>query len=100
MRLNQHESMKVFKNDLKGDFMAMFLGHIAFILATFAVAIGLSQLQFNQENRRLSSVGSWLLIIVGILQWICVGYYMFHYFYIGNFAQAYPQLSQMMMKMP
>lgn len=83
------------KKNLKGEFMAMFLGHIAFILATFAVAIGFSQLQFNQENRRLSTAGSWLLIIVGILQWVCVGYYMVHYYYTGNFDQAYPQMSQM-----
>lgn len=77
--------------------MAMFLGHIAFLLATFAVAIGLSLLQLGQENKKLFSLGGWLLTIVGIAGWICVGYYMVHYYYIGNFEHAYPQMSQMMM---
>lgn len=34
--------------------MAMFLGHIAFLLATFAVAIGLSLLQLGQKTKNYS----------------------------------------------
>lgn len=76
--------------------MAMFLGHIAFLLATFGVANGLVLLQLGQENKRLFSLGGWMLVIVGILGWICIGYYMWHYYSIGNYDSAYPQMSKMM----
>lgn len=71
--------------------MAMFLGHIAFILQMFALATGLVLIRFNKENKGLSTLAGWILVIVGILGAICTGYYMILYFYLGDFAHAYPQ---------
>lgn len=75
--------------------MAMFLGHIAFLLATFAIVSGLVLWQLSQE-KKFFSLGGWILIVVGIFGWVCIGYYMVHYFYLGNFDQAYPQMTHMM----
>lgn len=72
--------------------MAMFLGHIAFLLATFAVVMGLALWQFSQENKKYFLLGGWILVVVGVLGWVCIGYYMIHYFFLGNFDQAYPQM--------
>lgn len=76
----------------KGIFMAMFLGHIAFILEIFALATGLVLVRLSKENKGLSSLAGWILVIVGILGAICTGYYMIQYFYLGDFAHAYPQM--------
>lgn len=72
--------------------MAMFLGHIAFILEMFALATGLVLVRLSKENKGLSSLAAWILVIVGILGAICTGYYMLQYFYLGDFAHAYPQM--------
>lgn len=76
----------------KGDLMAMFLGHIAFILQVLALATGLVLVQLGKENKELSSLAGWILVIFGILGAICTSYYMIQYFYLGDFAHAYPQM--------
>ncbi len=70
--------------------MAMFLGHIAVILEMFALATGL--VLISKENKGLSSLAGWILIIFGILGAICTFYYMVQYYYLGNFANAYPMM--------
>ncbi|MBY0518737.1 MAG: hypothetical protein K2P81_17635 [Bacteriovoracaceae bacterium] len=72
--------------------MAMFLGHIAVILEMFALATGIVLVQLIKENKGFSSLAGWILVIFGILGVICTGYYMLQYFYIGDFAHAYPQM--------
>lgn len=72
--------------------MAMFLGHIAVILEMFALATGLVFIQLSKENKGFSSLAGWILVVVGILGVICTGYYMVQYFYLGDFAHAYPQM--------
>lgn len=76
--------------------MVMFLGHIAFLLATFAVAGGLALLQLSGK-KGLFALSSWILIVVGALGWLCIGYYMWYYHSIGAFMSAHPQMQQMMM---
>lgn len=72
--------------------MVMFLGHIAFILEMFALATGLVLVRLSEENKGLSSLAGWILVIVGILGAICTWYYMIQYFYLGDLAHAYPQM--------
>lgn len=70
--------------------MAMFLGHIAFILEIFALATGLTIIRSSKKD--ISSFAGWILIVVGILGVICTGYYMVHYALQGDFIHAYPQM--------
>jgi multisubunit Na+/H+ antiporter MnhB subunit len=72
--------------------MAMFLGHIAFLIESFGVAFGLVLLQLGKENKPLFSRAGWLLIIIGIGGAICTGYYMLDYFWMGHFVHADPSL--------
>ena len=72
--------------------MAEFLGDIAFILEMFAVAAGLILIHLGKENRKLFSLAGWLLLIVGIGGAVCTVYWMFHYFNMGDFDHAYPQM--------
>ncbi len=72
--------------------MAMFLGHIAFILEMFALATGLVLVRLSKENKGLSSLAGWVLVIVGIFGAICTVYYIIQYFYLGDFAHAYPPM--------
>lgn len=72
--------------------MAMFLGHIAFLLEAFAVAAGLVLIPLSKENRGSFSIAGWLLIVVGILGAVCTFYYMLHYYNLGDFIHAYPQM--------
>lgn len=73
--------------------MAMFLGHIAFILQMFALASGLILIRFSKENQRLGSLAGWILVIAGILGGICTLYYMLHYSSLGDFSHAYPRMT-------
>lgn len=72
--------------------MVMFLGHIAFILEIFALATGLVLVRLSKENKGVSSLAGWILVIFGILGVICSLYYMMQYYYLGDFAHGYPQM--------
>jgi uncharacterized membrane protein HdeD (DUF308 family) len=72
--------------------MAMFLASIAFLLEVFLIAAGLVLISLSKEHRGLFSGAGWLLIIVGILGAICTFYYSMHYYNLGDFAHAYPQM--------
>lgn len=72
--------------------MAMFLAHIAQMLELFALATGLVLIRLSKENKGVSSLAGWILVVFGILGLICTGYYMIQYFYLGDFAHAYPQM--------
>lgn len=73
--------------------MVMFLGHIAFLLATFALTGGLALLQAKSQF----TLSGWILTVVGALGWLCIGYYMWFYYSIGAYGTAFPQMHQMMM---
>lgn len=80
--------------------MALFLGHIAFLVAIFAIAYGLAFLQRSDaERRRYDHIAGWLLVVFGTLNALCTAYYMFHYYSLGSFDQAYPFTAQMIRSM-
>lgn len=70
--------------------MDMLLVHITFLLDTFAVGLGFVLLQLGMENKRLYSAAGWILLIVGLIGWLCTLYYMYHYQIMVDISHAHP----------
>lgn len=70
--------------------MAMLLAHVAFLLDTFGVGLGLVLLQLGMENKRLYTCAGWILLIVGLIGWLCSFYYMYHYQIMVDISHSRP----------
>jgi hypothetical protein len=70
--------------------MAMFTAHIAIILQVMAVAAGLVALHYAAKLRdRFIKAAGMLLVVFGVLGFICTTYYTIQYYFHGHFKHAY-----------
>ena len=70
--------------------MAMFMMHIAMILAVLTGAAGLVALHYAHKLRaKLIKAAGILLVIFGFGSLVCTWYYAGKYFFMGHFEHAY-----------
>jgi hypothetical protein len=70
--------------------MAMFMMHIAMILAVLAAAGGLIALHYAAQHKaKLVKAAGVLLVVFGIGSTACTVYYAAKYFFMGHYEHAY-----------
>lgn len=69
--------------------MSVFLGDIAFYLATLVFGFGLTLIFFgSKEKSKLLKSGGYILSIIGFLGALCTGYYWMKYYFDGVYEKA------------
>jgi hypothetical protein len=72
--------------------MEMLLVNITFLLNTLGIVFALVLLQLGMGNKKLYTCAGWLLLVVGLIGWLCTLYYMYHYQIMVDITHSTPGL--------
>lgn len=81
--------------------MTVFLGDIAFYMATLVFAVGIYMIHHakhhDSEQCKLLKSGGYIVTTIALLGMLCTGYYWMKYYYGGSYETSSPQSMQGMM---
>ncbi len=78
--------------------MIVFLGDIAFYMATLVFAVGIYMIHHakhhDSEKCKLLNSGGYIVTTIALLGMLCTGYYWIKYYSDGSYKSANPQSMQ------
>ncbi|MCB0362317.1 MAG: hypothetical protein KDD35_06330 [Bdellovibrionales bacterium] len=81
--------------------MTVFLGDIAFYMATLVFAVGIYMIHHakhhDSEKCKLLNSGGYIVTTIALLGMLCTGYYWMKYYFDGSYKTASPHSMQQMM---